>query len=81
MQNLQDRLVKVISDSLDVNVEQVVLDASFINDLGADSLEVVDLIVGIEEEFELVIPDKDAYQIRTVREALDYLQQRLLKTA
>jgi acyl carrier protein len=81
MENLQERLVNVVAQNLDVNTGQVVPEASFIHDLGADSLEVVDLIVALEEEFDLIIPDKDAYQIRTVKEALEYLQQRLLKTA
>jgi acyl carrier protein len=81
MERLEQRLVKVIAECLDVNPEQVVPEAGFVHDLGADSLEVVDLIVGIEEEFEILIPDQDAHQIRTVREALEYLNQRLLKPA
>jgi acyl carrier protein len=78
---LHDRIVKVIASNLDINEEQVVPEAAFVHDLGADSLEVVDLIVGLEEEFNLIIPDADAYKIRTVQEAIEYLQSRLLKTA
>jgi acyl carrier protein len=81
LDRLKERLVKVIAATLEVNPEQVVPEASFIQDLGADSLEVVDLIVGLEEEFDLRISDEDAYKIRTVQEAVDYLHSRLLKTA
>jgi acyl carrier protein len=81
MDGLQKRLAKVIAKTLEINIEQVTPEARFIHDLGADSLEVVDLIVAFEEEFDLMIPDADAYKIRTVQEAFDYLQSRLLKTA
>ena len=81
MEQLRERIVKVIASNLDINEEQVVPGAAFVHDLGADSLEVVDLIVGLEEEFSLIIPDADAYKIRTVGEAIEYLQSRLLKTA
>lgn len=77
MDKLLERLARVIAKNLDINPEQVTQDASFVRDLGADSLEVVDLIVGFEEEFDLVIPDADAYKIRTVQDAMDYVQQRL----
>jgi acyl carrier protein len=81
LDRLQDRLVNVIAETLEIDRGQVVSEAAFVKDLGADSLEVVDLIVAFEEEFDLLIPDADAYQIRTVQEAMDYLASRLLKTA
>lgn len=80
-ENLWQKLVDVVSETLAIEPEQVEPEARFIEDLGADSLEVVDLIVAFEEEFGILIPDADLAAIRTVGEAMSYLRQRLLKTA
>ena len=66
------RLKEIIIDRLDVEEDQIVPEASFVEDLGADSLDIVELIMGIEEEFDIEIPDEDAEKITTVQAAIDY---------
>lgn len=66
------RLKEIIIDRLDVEEDQIVPDASFVEDLGADSLDIVELIMGIEEEFDIEIPDEDAEKLTTVGEAMNY---------
>ena len=73
----QDRIIKMIADQLQIDEEQVKPDASFMDDLGADSLDTVELIMALEEEFEIEIPDSEAEKIRTVQQALDYLDQNI----
>ena len=60
-------------EALGVKQEQVTNDASFVDDLGADSLDTVELVMALEEEFEIEIPDEDAEKIRTVKDAVDYI--------
>jgi acyl carrier protein len=67
----------VIQRRLEVAEDRVTLDASFLNDLGADSLARVDLTRAIEEAFDIEIPDEDAYKIQTVRDAIDAVEERL----
>ena len=74
-QRSEDRLKKIIADQLSVNEDDVVPEASFIDDLNADSLDLVELIMSLEEEFGVKIPDDDAANIRTVQDAMDYLQE------
>jgi acyl carrier protein len=71
----EDRVKQIIMDQLGVSAEQVTPDASFIDDLGADSLDTVELVMALEEEFDIEIPDEDAEKLRTVRDALDYLKK------
>ena len=71
----EDRLKKIIAEQLSVNEEEVVPEASFIEDLNADSLDLVELIMSLEEEFTVKISDEDAEKIRTVQDAMDYLQE------
>ena len=71
----QGRIVKMIADQLQIDEDQVTTDASFMDDLGADSLDTVELIMALEEEFDIEIPDSDAEKIRTVQNALDYLNE------
>jgi acyl carrier protein len=69
-----DRVKKVVVEQLDVNEDEVTTDASFVEDLGADSLDVVELVMGLEEEFDVEIPDEDAEKITTVQEAVSYIE-------
>ena len=71
----RDRIIKMIADQLQIDEEQVKPDASFMDDLGADSLDTVELIMALEEEFDIEIPDSEAEKIRTVQQALDYLDE------
>lgn len=70
-----EKIKAIIVDQLGVEEEEVVLEASFIDDLGADSLDIVELIMALEEEFGTEIPDEDAEQITTVQDAIDYIKQ------
>lgn len=72
--NIEERVKKIIVDMLGVNPEDVVPEASFVNDLGADSLDTVELVMALEEEFETEIPDEEAEQINTVQAAIDYIK-------
>jgi acyl carrier protein len=71
----EERLRKIIADQLSVSEDEITEDANFIDDLNADSLDLVELIMSLEEEFNVKIPDDDAEKIRTVRDAMDYLQE------
>jgi len=71
---LEDKVSDIIVEQLGVNAEQVNAEASFIEDLGADSLDVVELVMAFEEEFGAEIPDEDAEKLRTVGAVLEYLK-------
>ncbi len=71
-----DRVKKVVVEQLDVAEEEVTPQASFVDDLGADSLDVVELVMGLEEEFDVEIPDEDAEKITTVQEAVTYIDDK-----
>lgn len=77
MANISDRLKKIIVDQLGVDESEVVSSASFVEDLNADSLDLVELIMSLEEEFKLQISDEDAEKITTVQEAEDYIEEHL----
>jgi acyl carrier protein len=70
-----ERVREIIVDQLGVDEEEVTLAASFVDDLGADSLDIVELIMAFEEEFDLEIPDEDAEKIGTVGSAVDYIKE------
>lgn len=72
-----ERVKKVVVDRLKVSADEVTDTASFIDDLGADSLDVVDLVIGLEDEFEIQIPDEDAEKIQTVGQAVAYIEEKL----
>ncbi len=71
-----DRVKKVIVEQLDVSEEEVTPEASFVDDLGADSLDVVELVMGLEEEFDIEIPDEDAEKIVKVKDAVNYIEEK-----
>ena len=75
MSDIASRVKAIIVDKLGVDDNEVTTEASFTNDLGADSLDTVELIMALEEEFEIEIPDSDAEQIRTVQDAINYLNE------
>ena len=72
--NIEERVKKIIVDMLGVKPEDVQPEASFVNDLGADSLDTVELVMALEEEFETEIPDEEDEKINTVQAAIDYIK-------
>ena len=75
MAAIADKMIDIIVEQLSVDKEKVVPKASFIDDLGADSLDQVELIMAMEEEFDVEIPDEDAEKIKTVQDAITYVEQ------
>ena len=75
--SLEDRVTDLIVEQLGISKEEAVLQASFIDDLGADSLDIVELVMSLEEEFDSEIPDEEAEQIQTIGQAIDYLRTTL----
>ncbi|MCG6971436.1 MAG: acyl carrier protein [Gammaproteobacteria bacterium] len=73
MSTIEERVKKIVVEQLGVKEEEVTGDASFVDDLGADSLDTVELVMALEEEFETEIPDEDAEKITTVKQATDYI--------
>lgn len=73
MSNIEERVRKIIIEQLGVGEGEVADDASFVDDLGADSLDTVELVMALEEEFECEIPDEEAEKITTVKQAIDYV--------
>ena len=71
--SVEEKVKKIIAEKLSVDMEKVVPDASFVDDLGADSLDLVELIMSMEEEFDMDISDEDAEQIVTVKDAIAYI--------
>ena len=72
--SIEERVKKIIVDQLGADSAQVKPEASFIEDLGADSLDTVELVMALEEEFDIEIPDEEAEKITTVQSAIDYVQ-------
>lgn len=77
MSSVEERVGKIIVEQLGVKEEEVTPEASFVDDLGADSLDTVELVMALEEEFECEIPDEEAEKITTVQQAVDYINQHL----
>ena len=71
--SIETRVRKIVAEQLSVNEDKVTDDASFVNDLNADSLDTVELVMALEEEFECAIPDEEAEKITTVKQAIDYI--------
>lgn len=76
MSNVEERVKEIVIQQLGVEPEKVTLGASFVDDLGADSLDTVELVMALEEEFETEIPDEDAEKIKTISDAIAYVQQK-----
>jgi len=76
MSTVEDQVKAIVAEQLGVKLEQVTANASFVDDLGADSLDTVELVMALEEEFETEIPDEDAEKITTVQQAIDYVTAR-----
>jgi acyl carrier protein len=74
---VDERVKKIISEQLGVEEPEVVLEASFVDDLGADSLDTVELVMAFEEEFGIEIQDEDAEKILTVKNAIDYIKEKI----
>ena len=74
---VEDRIKKIIAEQLGVEEEDVVPEASFVDDLGADSLDTVELVMAFEEEFDIEIPDEDAEKILTVGRAMEYIKEKI----
>ncbi len=72
-ENIEGKVQEIIVEQLDVNADEVKLDASFIEDLGADSLDTAELVMAFEEAFDIEIPDDDAEKIQKVKDAVDYI--------
>ena len=77
MENIEQRVKKIVAEQLGVNEADVKNESSFVNDLGADSLDTVELVMALEEELETEIPDEEAEKITTVQQAADYIKSHL----
>jgi acyl carrier protein len=73
MSDIEQRVKKIVAEQLGVNEAEVKIDSSFVDDLGADSLDTVELVMALEEEFDCEIPDEEAEKITTVKQAVDYI--------
>ena len=71
-----DKIKSIVAEQLGVDEDQVTEDASFVDDLGADSLDTVELIMAFEEEFDVEIPDEDAQKIKTVKDVMEYIESK-----
>lgn len=77
MNNVEERVKKIVVEQLGVKEEEVTAEASFVDDLGADSLDTVELVMALEEEFKTEIPDEEAENITTVKQAIDFINANL----
>ena len=76
MSNIEAQVKQIVAEQLGVKVEEVTNEASFVDDLGADSLDTVELVMALEEEFDCEIPDEEAEKITTVQLAIDYVKEK-----
>ena len=74
--SVEEKVKKIIADKLGVDLSEVVPEASFVNDLGADSLDLVELIMTMEEEFDIEVPDEDAEKLAFVKDAIAYIKEK-----
>jgi acyl carrier protein len=75
--SVEERVIEIVSEQMGVSKDQITKDTSFINDLGADSLDTVELVMELEEEFDITIPDEKAEEIQTVGQAVAYIEEHL----
>ena len=73
--SVEERVIEIVSEQMGVSKDQVTRETSFVNDLGADSLDTVELVMEFEEEFDITIPDEEAEKIQTVGQAIDYIKE------
>jgi acyl carrier protein len=76
MSSIEEQVKNIVAEQLGVKEEEVTAEASFVDDLGADSLDTVELVMALEEAFECEIPDEEAEKITTVQQAIDYVKER-----
>jgi acyl carrier protein len=79
MENIEQRVRKIVAEQLGVNEAEIKNESSFVDDLGADSLDTVELVMALEEEFETEIPDDEAEKITTVQQAINYIAAHVKK--
>ena len=77
MATIEERVAEIVAEQMGVDKSQVTRETSFVNDLGADSLDTVELVMEFEDEFDISIPDEDAEKIQTVGQAIDYVEAHL----
>lgn len=78
-ENVAEEIKKLISESLSTDINEIKEDSKFVDDLGADSLDIVELVMSMENKFDIEIPNEDAQKIKTVGEAIDYISNRVSK--
>ena len=81
MSNVEGRTMEIIAEQLGVKKEEIKNESSFVDDLGADSLDTVEIVMALEEEFGIEIPDEDAEKMATVGEAIKYIEEKVSKKA
>ena len=74
---IQEKVIQIVSEQMSVDKKEISRDTSFVNDLNADSLDTVELVMELEDEFDLTIPDEEAEKLKTVGEAIDYIQKHI----
>ena len=74
---IEEKVVQIVSEQMSVDKKEISRDTSFVNDLNADSLDTVELVMELEDEFDMTIPDEEAEKLRTVGEAIDYIRKHL----
>ena len=77
MSNVEPRVIKIVAEKLNVKEEEITPDASFSDDLGADSLDLIEIVMSLENEFDITIDDEDTEKIVTVKGAIDYINENL----
>lgn len=75
LDEIEKRVIEIVAEQMGVNKDQITRETSFVNDLGADSLDTVELVMELEEEFDINIPDEDAEKIQTVGQSIDYIKE------
>lgn len=73
--NIEERVIDIIANQMGIEKDKITIETSFVNDLGADSLDTVELVMELEEEFDITIPDEEAEKIQTVGQAIDYIKK------